>query len=223
MNENMSPKVSLGIKAMLIIGAVLLVIIGGLIFLLSREPTEKPGPTGIEGRQPIIEPDFKILRVEPLPDQKNVSTSPTIKIVFDKSVAQAKVEIISSPQAAFDRQLSPRGFTLLLTPQNSLEPSTIYTLEVVMGKTKIYSWSFTTGTKGADPQVLEKIKSKLPYQGENFRISYSATNDKFIVTITAKPVEIYKKKALDWFAAEGLPNAEESVNIFYLLLGAAAN
>ena len=201
---------------------VLILVAVVLSVLLINQRSKAPGGTGIEPELRPTKPDVRVLRVEPLPDQKGISTSPTIKISFEKSIEGKKIAISSTPVASFDQQISSKGFHLILTPKSPLEPSTKYTLSVLDGKVKIYSWSFTTGTKGADPTLLEKIKAQLPYEETHFRITYASPTDKFIVTIDAKPVDTYKKAALSWFASKGLPDAAKKINIFYLTVGEAA-
>lgn len=200
--------------------AIIIVMAVGIIFIIQLP--RRPLGTGIEPERRPTTLSVKVVRVEPLPDQKDITTSPTIKISFEKSIEGKKIAINSTPAASFDQQLSSKGFHLTLTPKSTLKSSTKYTLSVLEGKAKIYSWSFTTGTKGADPALLEKIKEKLPYQGKHFRIAYSSVDDEFVVTIDAKPLDTYKKAALSWFASQGLANAESKINIFYLTIGEAA-
>lgn len=210
-------------KFWLFIAIFIFIAVLGIISFLATRPTKAPGGTGIEPELRPTKPDVRVLRVEPLPDQKGISTSPTIKISFEKSIEGKKIAVSSAPGAEFNQKLSSKGFYLTLIPQALLKPSTRYTIAVLEGTTKIYSWSFTTGKKGTDPNVLEKIKSKLPYEAEHLRITYTSATDKFFVRIDAKPVEKYKKDALSWFASQGLPDAEKKINIFYYLVGDAAD
>ncbi|NIM17915.1 MAG: hypothetical protein GTO45_38555, partial [Candidatus Aminicenantes bacterium] len=88
---------------------------------------------------------MKVIKVEPLPDKKGISTSPTIEIRFARSIKGKKISVAASPKTAFKQSLSSGGFRLSLTPKKALKPKTKYTLSVLSEKKKIYSWSFTTG------------------------------------------------------------------------------
>jgi len=191
--------------------------------LLVRQLSGEPTITGYEKLYNISPPKNGVVRVEPLPDKKGISTNPTIIVMFEKSIIGKKVQITSSPEASFNQAVSSNGFTLTLTPKESLKPSTKYTFSVIYEKSKIYVWSFTTGKKGGDPQLIDTIKNKLPYKSTHLTISYSSTTDKFFVFIDAKPIDTYKKAALDWFASQGLVDAEKKINIFYYLVGEAAD
>lgn len=208
-------------KLWLIFLLLLIIAVVGVVLLFLKGKPKKPMITGYEGTQPITTLSVKVIRVEPLPNQKDVSTSPTIKITFEDTIVNKKIEITTSPKIEFEEQVSPGGYNLVLTPSSQLNSSAEYTITVIAEKAEIYSWSFTTGSKGADPKVVETIKRKLPYQGDHFIISYASSTDKFFVTISAKPVGTYKQAALDWFAAQGLPNAEAAINIVYYPVGDA--
>lgn len=166
---------------------------------------------------------FTVVRVEPLPDQKDVSTSPTIEISFEKPIKEGDIKVTSKPAASFTKTLSSGGHYLTLKPKQSLKTATKYTLDVAAGKIKVYQWSFTTSNKSGDLQAIEKIKAKLPYKGNHFRISYASSTDKFFVTIDAKPVASYEKAALSWFASQGLANAEKAINIVIYPVGKASD
>lgn len=194
-----------------------------LIVVFTRQYSKQPIVTGDEPLVNVPTPGVKVIRVEPLPDQGGVTTSPTIKIIFDKSILTKTVTVAFSPKIDFSKTVSPKGYTVTLSPKSALKPSTKYTGNVTIKKTKIYSWSFTTGKKGADPAVINKIKSELPFLGEHFIVSYSSTSDKFFVTIDAKPIDKYKKTAKDWFISQGLLEPEKEINIFYYIVGAAAD
>lgn len=210
-------------KFRLVIAILIFIAVLGISSFLATRPTKTPLGTGIEPEIRPTRPGVAVLRVEPLPDQKGISTSPTIKIAFEKSITGKKIAISSSPKFTFSQELSTEGYRLTLTPKSQLKSSTKYTLTILAEKVKIYSWTFTTGKKGADPVVVEKIKDDLPFDGEHFRISYSAATDRFYVTIDAKPVDKYKQAALSWFASEGLPNAEDQLNILFPTTGEAAD
>jgi hypothetical protein len=211
-------------KKFWILVVIALVVLVVVIYSLFRGFTQPPFDIlDSEGEIEVTKPDVFVVRVEPLPDQTGISTSPTIKVSFEKSIRKQKVQVVSSPKATFNQSVSSSGFYLTLTPKNNLKPTTKYSLSVLVGKTKIYSWSFTTEKKGADPSILEGIKKNLPYEGNHFRVSYSSATDKFYVTIDEKPIDKYKKAALGWFDSKGLPNAESTINIFYLTIDKAAD
>ena len=211
-------------KLFLVVSVVVVLLLFGALIFLASKVTETSPLDNVNIQIPNA-PEIKILvlRVEPLPDQKGVSTSPSIKIVFKDSIIDEKITVNSSPKVSFSRSVSPRGYTLTLVPEKNLKINTKYTLDVFHDKTKIYAWSFTTGTVGANPSIVEKIKGVLPYDVDSFRITYSATSDTFVVTIFEKPVENNKKLALDWFKSQGLKNPEKEINITYLTLGSAPN
>ena len=165
----------------------------------------------------------RVLRVEPLPDATGVSANPTVSITVENPIAGKNVAVSSKPTASFNRSLPPSGYTLTLTPKTPLKLGTKYTLSVSMNNIKIYEWEFTTGQKGANAVIIEALKKKLPYQGAHFRISYAQATDKYFVNIDAKPVETYKKAAIDWLKSQGLTDPEKQINIVYFLIGKASD
>lgn len=208
-------------KFRLVIAILIFIAILGISSFLATQPTKTPLGTGIEPEIRPIKPSVRVLRVEPLPDSNDVSSSPTIAITFKESIIKKDVQITSSPKVSFKSSLSSGGYVLKLTPKSPLTSAKKYTLGVVYEKVKIFSWSFTTGKKQVDTNVLEKIKGKLPHDGNHFRITYTKASDKFYVVIDAKPVVTYKQSALNWFADQGLPDAESKINIFYYPVGDA--
>ena len=202
---------------------VLSVFLVGLLIKLQTGGEKKSLSTGLESYPNVVLPGYNVVRVEPLPDKKDVSLAPTIKISFGKSIKDKKVSIATSPRIVFDQSLSAGGYRLVLTPKEPLATSTKYTLTILAEKKEIYSWSFTTGNKIVDLQVIESIKKKLPYEGDHFRVSYAQASDRFYVDIDTKPMDTYKQKALDWFTSQGLPDAENAINIVYFAVGEAAD
>lgn len=211
-------------KLFLAVSAVVILLLFAALVPLAYKFPGTSSLTDVNIQVPIT-PDIKILvlRVEPLPDQEGISTSPSIKIIFKDTISDEKITVNSSPKASFSRSVSPRGYTLTLTPEKNLKTETKYTLDIFHDKTKIYSWFFTTGTAGASPNIVEKIKRELPYEVDSFRITYSSASDTFVVIIFEKPVENNKKQALDWFRSQGLKNPDKEINITYLTLGSASN
>jgi len=165
----------------------------------------------------------RVLRVEPLPDATGVSANPTVSITFENSVTGKNVSVSAKPSALFSQNLSTSGYTLTLIPKAPLKLGTKYALAVSIGKTKIYEWEFTTGQKSGNAAIIEALKKKLPYQGAHFRISYAQATDKYFVNIDAKPVETYKKTAIDWLKSQGLTDPEKQINMVYFLIGKASD
>ena len=165
----------------------------------------------------------RVLRVEPLPDATGVSANPTVRITFENTITGKNATISSKPAASFSQTLSSSGYTLTLTPKTPLKLGTKYILSVSIDKIKIYEWEFTTGQRSGNVSIIQALKKKLPYQGAHFRISYAQATDKYFVNIDAKPVETYKKTAIDWLKSQGLTDPEKQINIVYFLIGKAAD
>ncbi|OGY21513.1 MAG: hypothetical protein A2126_04240 [Candidatus Woykebacteria bacterium GWB1_45_5] len=202
-----------------------ILVILGLVIYEQLQQTEAPKETfPNEYIQPTPKLTFPTVAwVEPRADQKDISTTPTIKIAFEKKIKENEISLETVPAFNFSLKISPDGYYLTVSPKSPLEKNTKYQINVIFEKVRIYAWSFTTGSLEADAQIVKTIKSKLPYYGDHFSISYAGSTDKFFVTIDAKPVETYKKAALAWFTSQGLSNAETKINIFYYLVGNAAH
>ena len=128
-------------KLFLVVSVVVVLLLFGALIFLASKVTETSPLDNVNIQIPNA-PEIKILvlRVEPLPDQKGVSTSPSIKIVFKDSIIDEKITVNSSPKVSFSRSVSPRGYTLTLVPEKNLKINTKYTLDVFHDKTKI--WGF---------------------------------------------------------------------------------
>ncbi len=197
-----------------------------VFILLAMASTLLPeGKTIITGIEPPTKPaivKLRVTRVEPLPDQKDVSTAPTIKIFFDRKINSLPVKIVTTPEFEIKSTLSPKGFNSTLEPKATLKALTKYTIDILLEKVKIYSWSFTTGKVSTPADVVNKIKDQLPFKGEHFRISYWSSTDKFFIAIDAEPVDKYKAAATDWLKVRGLSDPENQINIVYIPIGEAS-
>lgn len=67
------------------------------------------------------------------------------------------------------------------------------------------------GEGPVDTLKMERIKAKLPIRNNDFGIVYFEDSEQFGVTIFQGNFEEQKKKALDWFAREGVVNPEDLV------------
>ncbi len=206
---------------LIVLGITILIILIISIILIGKEVTKPPVEPPTEGKIEIPNPPLtkpRVVRVEPLPGQKDVSTAPTIKVFFEEDVSELKVSISPKPPFKFKSAFTRRGSELTLTPTTTLKPSTKYKIDVLIDETIIYFWNFTTKKATVSLSVIEKIKKQMPYQdpGGKFNISYSAATDKFFVRIKAKPIDTSKQAAINWFKSQGLTNPEKQINIVYL-------
>jgi len=208
-------------KFLVLVGLLLVLLVGYALLNLPKE--EKPKYPEESVPRELPQPKLVVTRVEPKQDRTDVSTAPTIRIYFDRPITKLAVKIEPNPSFSFKETLSPEAFHLTLVPEVTLASSTKYTINVKLEDLTIYSWSFTTGGESTPAAVVENIKKELPYKGDHFKISYWSSTDKFFVTVDAKPVEVYKAAALNWFKARGLTDPEAQINIAYILVGQAAD
>ncbi|OGY24067.1 MAG: hypothetical protein A2172_00790 [Candidatus Woykebacteria bacterium RBG_13_40_15] len=185
-----------------------------------KKETEKTNALDV-GDLKAAKASLLVSRVEPLPKQEGVSTAPTINIFFDRPVKDMDVKVGTKPDFKFRSELSPGTTVAVVTPEETLLQGTKYTISVKLDNKLIYEWYFTTGSSKTPTGVVQKIKEKLPYTGNHFKITYWPSTDKFFITIDNKPMDVYRDAALNWLRSYGLTDPEKQIHIVYLPVGKA--
>lgn len=199
--------------------AVLLVIVG--IFFGPKSSEDKEGGPTIPP-QFAQQVDVRVEFVEPLQDQKGVSVVAQINVKLSGIITGKSVELQASPKAKFGAQISKSGDKVTFSPQTNLKPNTTYSFQFIVEGQPIFSWNATTKSGGTTQKnlaaVVTKIRSKTPFTGSGFRVSYDAATDQFFVFVEKAPVEATKAKANQWLSEQGLKDFE-ALNINYVVKG----
>lgn len=208
-------KIFLGLGFILVIILVVL----GIVFAPRSTGDDEQIPTSTPSAQPF---SGNVESVEPLMNQKGLSVAPQVVVNFSSPVAGRKVVLKSDPAAKFSVSADSTGTKITFNPKVNLKPGTKYNLQVLVDERSVFSWSFTTKSKGVPQQnfssVIEKIKEKMPVVEPGFRISYDAAGDQFFVFIEKTPINTYKSKANDWFKKNGVKDLG-ALNINYVPKG----
>lgn len=121
---------------LLISGAVVLLVLGVVIFTAKRD--RAPSPTEI-----LKEEGPKIVKVSPEDGSEEVSVTTPIEIVFDETVKEDSLEYSIEPSVEIVKTANENLLTIFLSPLPAFEPGMQYTVTVTAGSS-IYSFSFKT-------------------------------------------------------------------------------
>lgn len=212
------------IIALLLAGAIIFAVLTAVSAQqLNRSQAPLPAITSSPAITSPATAGFQVVRTEPNISEP-VSTQPTLRVYFNKSIKDAKVGIRLEPAVDLNISTDISNTVLVAEPKVSLRPNTDYQVSVFIEETKFYQWSFKTqGSVIANSQatVIAKIKTQLPYQGSHFRILYDAVLDEFQVIIDDKPIDSYYQQALVWLREQGLVDLT-GVKISRYVVGRAA-
>lgn len=197
---------------------VSLVVIGIIFSPRAPEDSDRSSPP-----QPIT-PVFngRVLFVEPLQGEKNISVVPSPNVTMTKSVAGKDVQLKTNPESSFSTETSSDGDRVTFNPKTPLKPKTNYVFQIFIDKEPIFSWNVRTKGRGASQAnlagVANKIRKKLPLNKNDFGISYDGATDQFFVFIEKAPIDKIKENANQWFGDQGLKDFG-ALNINYAASG----
>lgn len=198
---------------------IVLLVVFGIIFS-PRASEDNDGSTFQQPTTPVF--SGRVLFVEPLQEQGDISVAPAPNIVLSESATGKDVQLIANPKVNFSSNINSNGEKVSFSPKNNLKSNTSYTFQIMVDGEPIFSWNVTTGSKITNQSnlavVVNKIRSKLPLNMNSFRISYDGATDRFNVFITLPPVEETKQKANKWLKDQGLEDFE-ALNINYNVTG----
>lgn len=197
---------------------VLLVAIGIIFSPRASEDNDRSFPL-----QPIT-PVFsgRVLFVEPLQEEKNISVVPSPNVTMTKSVAGKDVQLKTNPESSFSTEIGSDGERVTFNPKTPLKPETNYVFQIFIDNQPIFSWNVRTKDIGAGQAnlagVANKIRKKLPLNKTDFGISYDGATDQFFVFIEKAPIDVTKEKANQWLRDQGLKDFG-ALNINYTATG----
>ena len=198
---------------------IILLVVLGIVF-----SPRAPEGNGESSPQRLATPVFRgrVLFVEPLQDQSDISVVPSPNVTFNESVTGKKVQLKSIPSINFTESFSSNGEKVTFSPSKPLKPKTNYVFQIFIDNQPIFSWNITTKDKGTNQGnlagVVNKIRSKLPLSKNGFGISYDGATDQFFVFIEEAPIETTKQKANQWLREQELKEFG-ALNINYTATG----
>lgn len=158
---------------------------------------------------------LKVVSVSPFEGAENVALDTSLKIQFNRE--PEVLSLMAHPEIDFSLGISHTTATLVLN--QPLKPETKYSLAVLYQEKEVFSWSFTTRELTENESVEEEVEMSkksyplidfVPYETENFKISYEAPL--FLqIEIKKGKVDLIKEEVLDWILSKGVNPATHKI------------
>ncbi len=195
-------------------GFSLFLVILGILF------TPRLKEVGVGQNEPSETTSVKVVSVEPLEEQKNVSASPDIRVVFTRNLDRGKLTIESIPEVKFQlARYDKNKYEAIFRPAKALSSGKKYTVNLKFSDQPLFLWKFTVKNFSSKDKNLaskaKKIKESIPRKTSNHVISYDAATDGFVVYINKGDYLTEKNKAEMWFRSFGISNLS-ALNISFI-------
>lgn len=177
-------------KNIIIVGLILLLITIILIVLnISKKST------------------FSLLSTTPAQNSVNIPIDRPIVFIFSQELSQDNNNNTISIEPMVSTQNTINKNEVIISPDYALSPKTKYTIKIgniLSSKNQKMDDISLTFTTDVDNSPKAKFIRSLPYNNSNFSITYTRSNQMFVITIISKDTQQAKADALSYIRSQGV-------------------